>query len=77
MVDDVAFGLARTQAATPERRGALGPRVFEHYRNDGLPEAAAVLDATEATLEEIARFEVGPDTSNQWLLRVRLGAESA
>lgn len=69
VVDNEAFGLARTRphAARAERSGA----VFEHYRNDGAGEAAAALEAAGAgsALALVERRDVGPSTSNQWLLR--------
>lgn len=66
VVDNIAFGLARSQQGSA--RGESGPAVFEHYRNDGAAEAAAVFGGAYR-LEE--RRDVGPLTSNQWLLRYR------
>lgn len=65
VADNVAFGLLRTpaQAARAEAGGAA----FEHWRNDGAAEAAARL--VGLPLRELLRREVGPGTSNQWVLR--------
>jgi SAM-dependent methyltransferase len=65
VVDDTAFGLARTRqkSARAERSAA----VFEHYRNDTAADAARVIDETE--LELVERRDVGPGTSTLWLLR--------
>lgn len=67
VVDNVAFGLARTprQAERAERSSAA----HEHYRNDDARDAHEVLAARG--LELLERRDVGPDTSNQWLLRYR------
>jgi MoaA/NifB/PqqE/SkfB family radical SAM enzyme/SAM-dependent methyltransferase len=73
VVDNVAFGLARTRAQTS--RGESSPAAFEHYRNDGAPEALPLL--TAAGFELLDRRDVGPGTSNQWLLRARLPAAPA
>jgi MoaA/NifB/PqqE/SkfB family radical SAM enzyme/SAM-dependent methyltransferase len=65
IVDNVAFGLARTraQAARAER----SPSGFEHFRNDGAEDAQrAVQDLPLALVE---RRDVGRETSNQWLVR--------
>ncbi len=69
IVDNEAFGLARTRAhaARAERSGTA----FEHYRNDGAAQADALLGAAglAGRLALIERRDVGPRTSNQWLLR--------
>ncbi|HWA72732.1 MAG TPA: radical SAM protein [Polyangiaceae bacterium] len=67
IVDNEPFGLARTtkQATRAERSSAA----FEHYRNDSAATAAAL--AREFPLELLERFDAGPSTSNQWLLRYR------
>jgi MoaA/NifB/PqqE/SkfB family radical SAM enzyme/2-polyprenyl-3-methyl-5-hydroxy-6-metoxy-1,4-benzoquinol methylase len=78
IVDNVAFGLARTRDQT--RRAERSRAAFEHYRNDTLADAARTLEPFVASfgLSELTRLEVGPHTSNQWLLRVRVnGAETA
>ncbi len=68
VVDNVAYGLARTvgQARQAESAATLG---FEHFRNDGAAEAAPRLEARG--LQQVERRDVGPGTSNQWLLRYR------
>jgi MoaA/NifB/PqqE/SkfB family radical SAM enzyme/SAM-dependent methyltransferase len=65
VVDNVAFGLlrAKEQAA----RAEVGPAIFEHHRNDGSALAAARF--ARRGLSPIERHDVGPETSNQWLLR--------
>jgi MoaA/NifB/PqqE/SkfB family radical SAM enzyme/SAM-dependent methyltransferase len=72
IVDNVAFGLARTRGQT--QRAERSRAAFEHYRNDTLADAAAVLAGFTAAfgLVELARLEVGRQTSNQWLLHVRV-----
>jgi MoaA/NifB/PqqE/SkfB family radical SAM enzyme/SAM-dependent methyltransferase len=67
VVDNVAFGLARTRAQTA--RAEASPAGFEHYRNDDAGDADRVIAAGPVTLLE--RRDVGPATSNQWLLRYR------
>lgn len=69
-VDNVAFGLVRTRAQA--ERGERSTATFEHYRNDGAEEAARWVEGRGLRLEE--RRDVGPETSNQWLLRWRLAA---
>ena len=73
VVDNVAFGLARTrkQSTRAERSSAR----FEHYRNDGLTEARGYLAPfVEAFgLSERVSLAVGPQTSNQWLLQLGVG----
>jgi MoaA/NifB/PqqE/SkfB family radical SAM enzyme/SAM-dependent methyltransferase len=66
IVDNVAFGLVRT-AAHAARAEAAPSNLFEHHRNDGAAEAARRLDG--APLRLLERRDVGPSTSNQWLLR--------
>jgi len=64
MLDDVVFGLVRDaeRAERAERRGAL----FEHHRNDSSEAAHARVAGLPLRLLE--RRDVGPGTSNQWLL---------
>jgi len=65
VVDNVAFGLARTVAQAARAEG--GPAGFEHHRND---EAGDVLHvARDLPLSLIERADVGPSASNQWLVR--------
>lgn len=67
VVDNTAFGLARTQAQS--NRAETSDSRLEHYRNDTATEAHAVLAPLGFALVE--RHDVGPGTSNQWLLRYR------
>jgi SAM-dependent methyltransferase len=64
VVDNVAFGLVRTQnaAASAER----GPAEFEHYRNES--SQALVERLTTLGVRVLERHAVGPNTSNQWLV---------
>lgn len=66
VVDNVAFGLARTPAQTARARRSTSPR-FEHYRNDSSEEAHAVLSSVGLRLVE--RGDIDPARSNQWFLR--------
>jgi SAM-dependent methyltransferase len=77
VVDNVAFGLARLRAHA--RRAEASGAPLEHHRNDGAAEAAAILDAAGVTagLRLLERREVGPATSNQWLLRYASSARRA
>jgi SAM-dependent methyltransferase len=68
VVDNVAYGLVRGREQA--RRAEMGRASFEHHRNDDAGEAEQVLLA--AGLERIERIDVGPATSNQWVLRHRL-----
>lgn len=65
VVDNVAFGLARMPAQT--RRARASTAAFEHYRNDDAEAAHRVLG--RAPLRLVERIDVGPHTSNQWMLR--------
>jgi SAM-dependent methyltransferase len=66
LVDNVAFGLVR-QARHAARAELASENRFEHYRNDGANEAAQRLVGRGLNLVE--RSDVGPRTSNQWMLR--------
>ncbi len=66
VVDNVAFGLARTPAQTARARNSAEPK-FEHYRNDSSHEAHAVLASVGLRLVE--RRDIVPARSNQWFLR--------
>ncbi|APR87457.1 hypothetical protein A7982_12806 [Minicystis rosea] len=75
LVDNVAFGLVRS-AAHAARAEAAPTNLLEHHRNDGAAEAAravtSILSPPRAdgrTLELVERRDIGPETSNQWLLR--------
>ena len=71
VVDNVAFGLVRPRAAA--RSAEDSAAVFEHLRNDGSAEAHALISQSLLRLALIERQDVGPATSNQWLLRYRRG----
>ncbi len=66
VVDNVAFGLARTPQQL--RRAHSGTAVFEHHRNDDAKDALPWFLSAGFSLVE--RRDVGPGTSNQWLLRL-------
>ncbi len=73
LVDNVAFGLVRSSAHAA-RAEAAPANQLEHYRNDGPAEAHAAVQAAPPmgrTLQLVERRDVGPDTSNQWLLYYR------
>jgi len=72
VVDNVAFGLARSPKKT--RRAETSGAAFEHYRNDSAEDAHRRIAAHAVTLLE--RRDVGPGTSNQWLLRYRYDGAS-
>ncbi len=71
LVDNEAFGLARTRPQTARAEGSAA--ALEHLRNDGAREAHATVAAAGLldALELVERRDVGPETSNQWLLRYR------
>ncbi|MBL4684385.1 MAG: radical SAM protein [Nannocystaceae bacterium] len=69
VVDNVAFGLARTPAQRARNRRARPP--LEHWRNDDA--AAAERCLLSAGLVVIERREVTPETANQWLVHARVG----
>lgn len=71
LADDGPFGLARTPRQTARARASTHPR--EHLRNDdaGAAERRIARVGAATTLELVARRELAPDTSNQWLLRYR------
>lgn len=67
VVDNVAFGLART----PQQRDrahavTVVETPFEHYRNASGAEAAEALRAAGLKVREV--HDVGPGRSNQWLV---------
>jgi hypothetical protein len=49
--------------------------VLEHYRNDAARDAHAVVG--RLGFELLERRDVGPATSNQWILRYRVPASEA
>jgi SAM-dependent methyltransferase len=72
LVDNVAFGLVRTTAHAA-RAEAAPENLLEHHRNDGAGEAAKVVALAAPALVLVERRDVGPSTSNQWLLRYAAG----
>ncbi len=73
IVDNVAFGLARSRAQT--QRGESSRAELEHYRNHDAADAHALASRRALTL--LDRRDVGPTTSNQWLLRYARAREQA
>lgn len=67
VVDNVAFGLLRTQMQ--RHRAERSTSIWEHYRNDD--SAAARLALSELPLELIAEIPITADGSNQWVLEYR------
>ncbi|MEQ9072781.1 MAG: radical SAM protein [Sandaracinaceae bacterium] len=67
VVDDSAFGLARTRPHAARAEGSSA--AFEHYRNDTATDATHHFDG--ATWERLAVYDVGPGTSTLWMLRYR------
>ncbi|MDW8251255.1 MAG: hypothetical protein RMJ98_18325, partial [Myxococcales bacterium] len=65
VVDNVAFGLVRSRIHAA--RAEKGPGVLEHHRNASATEAHRATEGLPLRLVECR--EVGPTTSNQWLLR--------
>jgi MoaA/NifB/PqqE/SkfB family radical SAM enzyme/SAM-dependent methyltransferase len=75
IADNVAFGLVRSAAHAARAEVAPGNR-FEHHRNDGAAEALRVVEGLLSaprpdgrSLRLLLRRDIGPQTSNQWLLR--------
>ncbi|NOY91547.1 MAG: radical SAM protein [Deltaproteobacteria bacterium] len=73
LVDNVAFGLARTDAQTRRAEGSTAQ--LEHYRNDGAAQAHARLAAFG--LELLERHDICAKSSNQWLLHYRVPDKTA
>ncbi len=65
VVDNTAFGLARTAAQT--RRARHSPAAWEHFRNDDAARAHARIGAEHFELVE--RVDIRSAGSNQWMLR--------
>ncbi len=65
LVDDGVFGLARTRAQ--HELAQRSEAALQHHRNDDAGRAHARIAGRGWTLVE--RHDVGPTTSNQWLLR--------
>ena len=64
VADNVAFGLLRDREHAA--RAEAGPARFEHYRNHDAGQARALIEGLPVRL--IGRRDVGPRTSNQWVL---------
>ncbi len=71
IVDNVAFGLARTQKQST--RAERSKARHEHYRNDSAADALAVLQQAcgPRRFSLITHVEVGPETSNQWIVQAK------
>jgi SAM-dependent methyltransferase len=74
VVDNVAFGLARTREQS--ERAERSRAGLEHYRNDASVDALRTLAPfiERFGLVELEHRAVTPSTSNQWLLRLGVGA---
>ena len=72
IVDDAAFGLARTPEAAVRAEGSSA--ALEHYRNDTAAEALEVVNAAGPSLSLCEQREVAPGTSTLWLLRLQRSA---
>ena len=68
LVDNVAFGLVRTPAQTARARASAARR--EHFANDD--SHAVIARARARGLAVEAHHPVGPSTSNQWAVRLRV-----
>ncbi len=69
IADDVPFGLARTPRQ--QRAARRSDATWLHLRNHDAARAHAVILRVWPGLALLERRDVGPDTSNQWLLRYR------
>lgn len=73
IVDNVAFGLARTAAQT--HQGESSKAMLEHYRNDDEGHARRALalaaQAAQVEIEIVHEAPVGPAMSNQWVVQAR------
>lgn len=67
VVDNVAFGLVRTQEQ--KERAETGDSEFEHFNNDDSEAAMANMPDDLLTLTE--HLPVSPESSNQWVLCYR------
>ena len=76
VVDNLGFGLARTAAQS--ERGERSTAGWEHHRSDDAAQAGrrilAAATATGRSLTLLARRDVAPGTSNQWMLHYRVDA---
>src|SRR5262249_52636544 len=68
LVDDVPFGVVRDRAQAVRAETAPLAR-FEHHRNEDAARVAKRLE--NKPLELLERRDVGPATSNAWLLHYR------
>lgn len=66
VVDDVAFGLLRSVPRAKAAHSAALP--FEHHRLDDAKACVSVLASEGLVVREVV--EVGPGTSNQWIVEV-------
>lgn len=71
VVDNEAFALVRSRRHAAAAEG--GGSVFEHFRNDDAAGTAALIAAALPGATPLLRREVGPATSNQWVLWYRVG----
>jgi pyruvate-formate lyase-activating enzyme/SAM-dependent methyltransferase len=67
VVDNVAFGLVRTQAQAARAEGSTA--ALEHFRNHGSKDVLSL--TSDLPFELLEHLEVTPKTSNQWLVRLR------
>jgi hypothetical protein len=67
IVDNIVFGLVRS--GRHARSAEQGPAEFEHFRNESSHEVRVRVEPLG--LELLEHCEVGPGSSNQWLLRYR------
>lgn len=71
VVDNEAFALVRSRRQASAAEG--GAAIFEHFRNDGADQAEAMIMAALPGATRLLRRDVGPETSNQWVLWYRVG----
>ncbi|MBA3549963.1 MAG: radical SAM protein [Nannocystis sp.] len=74
VVDNLVFGLARTAAQS--ERGERSTAGWEHYRSDDATQAGRCILGVATSLDRrltlLARHDVAPGTSNQWMLHYRV-----
>ncbi|MBI5611376.1 MAG: methyltransferase domain-containing protein [Deltaproteobacteria bacterium] len=73
-VDNVVFGLARRPEQLQRAHAiSVGQTPFEHFRNDCATDALRTVREVAGDRVEVVQIqEVGLDSSNQWLLQLRL-----
>lgn len=80
LVDNVAFGLVRSRGHAV-RAEAAPQNLLEHHQNHGAEETAGIVATIASTqslpLDLLERRDIGPRTSNQWLLRYARVADGA